>query len=226
MLHRVDPPFLSKSFTLLWSSGWKRSSWCSQRWFFRPGFPRSYPLRFWSSARADKQAATLSGGSHNSGMFSWPSGQNHEHHKCLARPWKDLGGLGSKGNRVENLSQEPWREKKAGDYWAPGKWKLFSFFSGTNTSPHFMAVIFKVFTFLCTEISALPLNRLCCRVWGQIAAPASAPAASTLAGVPGSSRRQAALCALCCKDVDFNENFFPFPFLPSVSSYFTVFTET
>lgn len=35
MLHRVDLPFLSKSFTLLWSSGWKRSSWCSQRWFFR-----------------------------------------------------------------------------------------------------------------------------------------------------------------------------------------------
>lgn len=58
MLHRVDPPFLSKSFTLLWSSGWKRSSWCSQRWFFRPGFPRSYPLRFWSSARADKQASS------------------------------------------------------------------------------------------------------------------------------------------------------------------------
>ena len=125
-------------------------------------------------------------------------------------------------SHVGSSSQEQWREKKAGDYWAPGKWKLFSFFSGTNTSPHFMAVIFKVFTFLCTDISALPLNRVCCGVWGQIPAPASAPAASTLAGVPGSSWRQTALFALCCKDVDFNEHFFPFPCLPSVSSHFTV----
>lgn len=85
-----------------------------------------------------------------------------------------------------------------------------------------MAVIFKVFTFLCTDISALPLNRVCCGVWGQIPAPASAPAASTLAGVPGSSWRQTALFALCCKDVDFNENCFPFPCLLSVSSHFTV----
>lgn len=126
MLHRVDPPFLSKSFALLWSSGWKRSSWYSQRWFFRPGVLRSYPLRFWNSAQADKQAATLSGGSHNLGMFSWPSGQNHKHHKCLACPWQDLGGLGSKGKSYrEFVSRTMGREE---GWRLLSSWKMETFF--------------------------------------------------------------------------------------------------
>lgn len=181
-----DPPFLSKSFALLWSSGWKRSSWCSQRWFFRPGVPGYTPCDSWSLCPKWQASSnplwwfTTRECSLAFRAEPWAS-------QCLGLvPGRTPGGLGSKESHVGSSAsrtvarEEGWRLAEP--------WKMNHFSQVQTHPPHFMLFLRCLVTFMYWHLSPA-LNRVLSG-YGARSCSCQRTAASTLAGVPGSSQPQ------------------------------------
>lgn len=98
-------------------------------------------------------------------MFSWPSGQNHEHHKCLACPWQDPGGARIKGKPCREFVSRTVARRRLETIELLENGNFFHFLWHKHIRTSWLLFL-RCLHFLCTDISALPLNRVCCRVWG------------------------------------------------------------